>query len=143
MPYFVAYVSSASQLLSAEQLEELLATSRRNNMAQDLTGALLYQDGNFIQVLEGEQSVVEDTYSRIAADPRHRQVIVLVRGTTEERQFADWSMAFSDLSGSHTSLAEESRSFLNDEDGDQGGDNAGVGRRLLLSFRRTLEGRAR
>lgn len=58
MPYFVAYVSSATQLLSTEQLDDLLLTCRRNNLARELTGALLYQDGNFIQVLEGEQRVV-------------------------------------------------------------------------------------
>ncbi|WP_375424882.1 BLUF domain-containing protein [uncultured Friedmanniella sp.] len=142
MPYFVAYVSSASQLLTTEQLEELLVTSRRNNEARGLTGALLYQDGNFIQVLEGEQSVVEDLYNRIAIDPRHRQVIVLVRGTTAERQFGEWSMAYSDLSGSLSALAEESRLLHADGDSD-GADGAGVGRRLLLSFRRTLDNRSR
>jgi hypothetical protein len=142
VPYYVAYVSSASQLLSTEQLDDLLVTCRRHNEACGVTGALLYQDGNFIQVIEGEQGVVEDLYDHIAMDPRHRKVILLVRGTTEKRQFDRWSMAFSDLTGAQTPLAEQSRSFLDDEDDGLGGGTASVGRRLLLSFRRTLENRS-
>lgn len=68
---------------------------------------------------------------------------MLVRGSTEERQFAQWSMAFADLTESDTALAAQSRSFLHDEDDELGGGTAGVGRRLLLSFRRTLENRSR
>ena len=139
MPYFVAYVSSAKKLLSAEELTTLLETCRRHNEALGITGALLYQDGNFMQVLEGEQGVVEELYDAIAADPRHRNVISLVRGTTPEPQFANWSMAFADRSGRDSVLAAQYRDFLAEES--QGTGDAGIGRRLLRSFRRTLDAR--
>ncbi len=136
MPSFVAYVSSATRLLSTAELGDLLASCRRNNATFGVTGALLYQGGNFMQVLEGDHGVVHDLYAMIAADSRHHDLIVLVRGETDVRQFEHWSMAFADLSGGHSALAQESRSFL--EDGPDAG-SAGVGRRLLLSFRRTLD----
>ena len=64
------------------------------NSATAITGMLLYKDGNFMQVLEGEEEAVRRVYARIGHDPRHRGLLTLLAGTQDERQFPDWSMGF-------------------------------------------------
>jgi hypothetical protein len=64
------YVSSAAEDFSSENLVMLLDHSRLKNQAARITGMLLFHDGSFIQVLEGEQHQVLATHSRIAQDPR-------------------------------------------------------------------------
>jgi len=97
--YFLVYVSSAVRLFSRAELDEILATSRKNNAALGISGILLYKDGNLMQLLEGDKSAVRGLYARIGADPRHRGLIEMWDGTEAERQFPDWSMAFRDLDG--------------------------------------------
>ncbi len=43
----------------ARELRDILATSRRNNMRADLSGALLFANNCFAQVLEGPRVAVE------------------------------------------------------------------------------------
>ena len=92
--YQFVYVSSAVRPFSDEQLRELLEVSHRRNSACDVTGLLLYANGNFIQLLEGAQEDVLATRTRIEADPRHRGMVVLLEGPSAKRDFAEWSMAF-------------------------------------------------
>jgi hypothetical protein len=58
---------------------------------------LPYRDRDFMQLLDGEESVVRQLFGRIARDPRHRGVIVLVEENVAEPLFADWSMGFRNL----------------------------------------------
>lgn len=51
-----------------------------------------------MQVLEGEKSIVLDLYATLSSDARHHGAIVLIEEETEKREFADWSMAFCNLS---------------------------------------------
>lgn len=88
------YVSSASVDLSDDGLDEILSVSIRNNTPCHITGMLLYADKNFMQVLEGDESQVDATFSRIEKDPRHSQVMVIARELIAKRDFADWSMRF-------------------------------------------------
>ncbi len=92
--FFLVYVSSATQLLSEEKLLEILEASRRNNQKQDITGLLLYKDGNFMQFLEGPKENVCTLVEKIEQDPRHRGVIKLLQQEQPEREFSDWAMGF-------------------------------------------------
>lgn len=80
--------------MSADQLLALLMQCRTNNVARGLTGMLLYGNGTFLQVLEGDDAVVDRLVDTIGADPRHVGMKQLFRKTIEERQYADWSMGF-------------------------------------------------
>lgn len=53
---------------------------------------ILYND-TFIQMLEGEEEDVLNTYERIAKDDRHDSVLKLFEGYTDKRHFPDWKMA--------------------------------------------------
>lgn len=93
----IVYLSSALTPFAPEDLAALLAQSRRNNAAGGLTGLLLYHDGNFLQVLEGEEPMLSDCFARIARDPRHRQLIVMWRGEVAQRAFPQWQMGYARL----------------------------------------------
>lgn len=102
--YFLVYVSSAPTWFSASQLRTLLDSSRERNEREGITGLLLYKDGNFMQVLEGDETAVRALHGRIAADLRHAGMVTLDSGYQPGRQFADWRMAFFDLNAARGEL---------------------------------------
>ena len=61
----VIYVSAATQLFSKAELLQLLTLVREKNQRLAVTGMLLYKDGDFIQLLEGEESVVKQVLDKI------------------------------------------------------------------------------
>jgi hypothetical protein len=90
----MSYLSQASVPMSADQLLALLMQCRTNNVSRGLTGMLLYGNGTFLQVIEGDEAVVDRLLGTIEADPRHVGMRRLSRKTIEHRQYADWSMGF-------------------------------------------------
>ncbi len=76
------------------EVQKILASSRRNNVREGVTGALLFNGEWFAQVLEGPLAKVEATFERIQCDPRHADVTVLESGEASGRVFAEWSMAY-------------------------------------------------
>jgi hypothetical protein len=95
----LVYVSVAVAHFNDASLRTLLDKARVNNTAVEVSGMLLHQAGTFMQVLEGETSVVERVFERIGRDPRHKHVVLLTRRDVEARNFADWSMGFVDVRG--------------------------------------------
>ena len=64
-------VSVPSQLTN-EDLDHILASARQRNLAENITGMLLYYRGEFVQILEGEKMSVENIYQKfIGPDLRH------------------------------------------------------------------------
>lgn len=86
------YISSGRRKFDADELGEILDVSIKNNAEIGVTGMLLYLDGNFLQLLEGDAEDVEALYERIALDKRHSGSIVLSRAPVTERVFPDWAM---------------------------------------------------
>ncbi len=137
--FFLVYVSSATRPFSGEDLRALLATCRKNNAELGVTGMLLYKDGNFMQVLEGDEDAVRGLYARIAEDPRHSGEITLQQGFTERRQFPDWSMGFRDLDVSEALADPAYNEFLNAPlTGREFSDQPSRAQKLLLTFKRTM-----
>ncbi len=92
------YVSNCARNIAADELRAILEISRHNNQASGITGLLLYIDGGFLQVLEGEDRAVQETYARIRADQRHWEARLLL-DREGPRAFGDWSMGFTHLTG--------------------------------------------
>ena len=88
------YVSAAAVPATEATLDDILKTSRANNARAGVTGILLHIDSGFLQILEGPDDTVAQTYARIAKDARHRSLRTLIDEPAEERLFADWSMGF-------------------------------------------------
>ena len=143
MLYSLVYVSSAVTLFSSAELVALLDQSRANNTRLGISGMLLYKDGNTMQLLEGERDTVLALYGRIAADPRHHGLLRLLEGPTDTRQFADWSMAFRDLSAPDAHEIPGYSEFLNTPlTGVEFSANPTKCQRLLTTFKRSMSGTA-
>lgn len=107
----LVYISASSHLLSNAELEEILTKSRRNNPPLGVTGMLLSYEGVLIQALEGPEEAVGALYERIAKDPRHHRITVLLEEYIPERNFPDWSMGFHHLSRDEAKHLEGFPSF--------------------------------
>jgi hypothetical protein len=91
----IIYLSSGIKIFSDEEINDLLKVSRNNNEKNGITGLLLYSDGNFMQILEGEKEAVESTYNKILNDKRHRNIILISKEPIKKRNFKEWKMGFS------------------------------------------------
>jgi len=91
----VIYVSAAKSPQSDADLLSLLNASRTRNAASALTGLLLYDQGCFLQVLEGSRDAVAVTYTRIERDPRHHRISKIFDAHVSARSFDKWAMGFS------------------------------------------------
>jgi hypothetical protein len=110
--YQCIYGSAAVRLLSETELVALLARCRGNNARLGVTGMLLYKDGSFLQVFEGEHDVIGALYDRIQSDPLHRAVTQWCLEPITARAFAAWSMGFRDLSRGETPPPDGFADFL-------------------------------
>ena len=81
-----------------DDLLDILKTSRENNNKNDISGMLLYDNGSFIQVLEGEDSLVDNTFISIQNDERHNNIVMMQNRDLDSREFASWSMGFENIS---------------------------------------------
>ncbi len=91
------YVSQAVQSLDARALLELFREARAKNEADEISGVLLYRANEFMQAIEGPEAAVRHLFERIAEDPRHTAITVLVQGTIAHREFTDWTMGFAHI----------------------------------------------
>lgn len=92
--FSLAYQSTATPLLTADALLDILVTARRFNAEARISGLLLVGNGRILQFLEGPEATVRDLYARIERDPRHEDVVVLATDPSADREFPDWAMAF-------------------------------------------------
>ena len=86
------YASRAADSVDQDELLAILKQSKSGNATAGITGVLCFSGGIFLQVLEGGRMPVNALYNRIAADPRHRDVVLLSYEEIGERRFAGWSM---------------------------------------------------
>ncbi|MGP9821816.1 BLUF domain-containing protein [Salinarimonas sp. NSM] len=91
------------------QCDAILVEARRRNADAAITGALLAGPGLFAQVLEGSRAAVSEAFARICRDPRHEAIEILEMRAVDERRFAQWTMAFSDIDGAPAALVARFR----------------------------------
>ncbi|WP_375436077.1 BLUF domain-containing protein [uncultured Hymenobacter sp.] len=92
--HHIIYMSRGVHPMSEAELRVLLEQARRENTRQGITGALVYGDGQFMQIIEGEESVLATLYAKLLQDPRHVHVVKLADKQIAHRSFQDWSMGF-------------------------------------------------
>jgi hypothetical protein len=137
--FHVVCTSAAVHLLTKAELQAMLEETRGTCARHGITGMLLYKDGTFLQVLEGEQEAVLNLVSMIRQDPRHKRAYVLLSETSEQRLFSDWSMAFRDVSGDSLMRTPGFSDFLNTPfTGDEFSANPARCMQLLLSFKKNM-----
>ncbi|MGM0504454.1 MAG: BLUF domain-containing protein, partial [Bacteroidota bacterium] len=90
----IVYVSFSVKDLTENDLEELLVDIRKRNKVQKVTGLLLYNDGTFIQLIEGKTGIIQNLYEKIKNDRRHSNVVLLLDESIKKRAFPDWTMGY-------------------------------------------------
>ncbi len=73
-------------------LAGILMDARRCNTRDDVTGALICRRDVFVQLLEGPEQKVRDTFERIGRDDRHVDVVLHISEPVSERMFGNWAM---------------------------------------------------
>ncbi len=91
------YASRVTDPGRPEDLLTILKQSRTHNPEDGITGLLCCSGTVFLQVLEGGRAAVNRLYHRIAADPRHHDLLLLSYEEIDERAYAGWSMGQVDL----------------------------------------------
>lgn len=94
MYYYLIYLSAAKTPLSDKELLAHIDKIRQNNKKKTITGILMYADGNFLQLLEGEYQNVQQLFKLIQQDKRHHYITKIKEGYEKERFFVDCPMAF-------------------------------------------------
>lgn len=92
--YQLIYSSQAIAPMSVSDLEEILVDARAGNEKRNITGALVYIDGIFLQVLEGEKETVLGLMRSIETDTRHTSVKVFHQAEVDRPTFGSWRMAY-------------------------------------------------
>ncbi len=96
------YISTARTIVTQATIDDILRISRRKNAAAGVTGLLVVGGKRFLQVLEGTDLAVAQTFDRIQGDPRHFAMVALARQAITERAFGSWAMGYK-AGGSTTS----------------------------------------
>ena len=94
MPHQIMYSSQATMPMTVSGLEAILADARAGNELRNVTGALIYVDDVFFQIIEGDMDVVQNLMANIATDTRHHSVKVIYEAEVDARTFGSWSMAY-------------------------------------------------
>lgn len=90
----LVYVSTASAGLRNDDVSDIVATAQRDNQRFNITGLLLFNGVNFMQVLEGSRERVLALYAKLHKDGRHSGLIALAQLDIKARSFDNWSMRF-------------------------------------------------
>ena len=90
----IVYFSTAAERQDEASIDEILATSRRRNLLDGVTGLLMAGGNRYLQILEGSPAAIGQTLARIQLDRRHLGLSVLVDRNLVSRNFSEWKMAF-------------------------------------------------
>ena len=95
MNYTICYISKSVDELKQEEIEAIFRHTQTTNNEKNIRGILLYEFGNFFQVLEGKKEVIEDLYhNKICEDTRHTDIQVLINYDIKEPIFKEYSSNF-------------------------------------------------
>jgi EAL domain-containing protein (putative c-di-GMP-specific phosphodiesterase class I) len=112
----LVYSSAARTHFGPAELLTLLGNSRSKNTGRNITGMLLHIEGSFLQVIEGHESDIDALFETISQDPRHGNIVTIVRESIPRRAFSDWSMGFADISREDLEEASGWNDFMSNPD---------------------------
>ena len=94
MLYRLVYLSSYIGIATEDSLRNIFETAAKNNVRDEITGFIIFYEGNFFQVMEGDADKVEACFSRIEKDRRHRMPTRLGVHSVEKREFTSWEALY-------------------------------------------------
>ncbi|WP_051205285.1 BLUF domain-containing protein [Salinimicrobium xinjiangense] len=75
MQHAICYISTATREFGNSEIEDLFNAWKERNKKEQIQGILLYSEGHFFQVLEGERTAVLALFNKINKDARHSGII--------------------------------------------------------------------
>ena len=94
----ICYISDSRINNSINDFNNLIFTAKSNNAKNNITGILVYKNNNFLQVFEGHIDTVDNIFSKIRMDDRHRNIFKIIDTTIEERIFEEYNFGFTFVS---------------------------------------------
>lgn len=91
------YKSQLNPSCKSLSLLSLVEKAKHSNTALDVTGILLFDGVEFLQILEGSEEVIETLFLKIREDKRHYSVVELMRDYGPRRRFENVGMLLFDL----------------------------------------------
>lgn len=95
--YCLLYISRMKENYSKERIEDMLKLFQRGNKKYNISGLMLYYEGNIIQYIEGNKKDLYILYNNITNDIRHYNITKVIDESIMTRNFKDWSMGFKEL----------------------------------------------
>jgi hypothetical protein len=96
------YTSKEAHPMRAYDIAKILSQSRHHNERVQITGYLIYHQGHFLQVIEGNKDAIKALYARIEKDVRHKNVKLIYCLPILARAFENWSMGYVDTTFPHS-----------------------------------------
>ncbi len=88
----VVYLSAATGEADTVDLRSIAHQCQRNNSHTGVTGLLMFIDGSFLQVIEGESGVITELLETLRSDHRHKDITIIEEKPVEARLFPQWCM---------------------------------------------------
>ena len=95
--YQLTYISKKSKDCTDREINEILASSQKNNSKDKITGILIEYKKHFLQYLEGDPIVVYELFEKIKKDKRHEGIFLAKFDKIETRNFERWTMVYRNL----------------------------------------------
>jgi len=86
------------------ELSEMFDRARVRNAEETISGALVYDDRRFLQILEGPRPALAECFLRIARSRLHRGIEIATLEPSPVRLFMTWHLAVVPLDRPATSL---------------------------------------
>lgn len=86
------YSSFACPGLKLSEITSFLEIAQKRNESNGVSGALVFAEGAFLQLLEGSRESVSETFSRIQRDNRHQDICLIDFSACPNRLFSGWAM---------------------------------------------------
>ena len=88
----LVYISNSRLGLNQNDLDSIMHAAKLRNKLAGVTGVLLFNGVNFLQVLEGERARTLNIYNSILKDPRHGAIKTIVQEKIDHLTYPAWGM---------------------------------------------------
>ncbi len=90
------YRSHACGNIDSAEISNIISKARVNNAKMNITGLMVFDGKEFQHVLEGPPAAVQTLLHKLFNDSRHTNLELMAATTVEQRDFANWHLAFID-----------------------------------------------
>lgn len=97
---------------AADDIPGIVRQAAARNGIDGVTGLLYSEGASFLQAIEGPPDSIADLLASLYADPRHRDIDILVDREIDRREFGDWTMVYRDRRESVDAFDERMRVLL-------------------------------